>query len=135
MLDELKRFALVTSGMAELTKARAEQVVKDLVKAGDIRRDQASSLVHELLRRSQENRKEVAAFVKAEISKQVEGLGLATKRDLERIERRVTRLEGSTKKPAAKKTAPKKSTAKKTTAQKKATGSKSGSAGSNGSSG
>lgn len=130
MLDELKRLALVTSGMAELTRARAEQLVKDLVKAGDVRRDQASSLVLELLRRSQENRKEIATYVKAEISKQVEGLGLATKRDLERIERKVGRLESATKKkPAAKKPST------KTAAKKKTAAPRSGSTGSTGSDG
>lgn len=131
MLEELRRMALITSGVAELTKNRAEAVVKDLVKAGDIRKDQTSGLVKELLRRSQENRKELTRFVRSEITHQIEGLGLASGKDLERLERRITRLEstapkvtkaasvsGSSSKTAAKKTASKQSSAKKATAKK-----------------
>ena len=137
MLEELRRMALITSGVAELTKNRAEQVVKDLVKAGDIRKDQTSGLVKELLRRSQENRKELTRFVRSEITQQIEGLGLASGKDLERLERRITRLEStapkvtkaasvsaesSAAKPAAKKTTPKKTAVKKTPAKKPASG-------------
>ena len=127
MLDEIRRMALITSGVAELTRNRAEQIVRDLVKAGDVRRDQTSGLVKELLKRSSENRRELTRFVRAEIQNQIEALGLATKRDLERIERRVTRLESSSpkkttsKKTTARKTTSKSTTAKKTTAKKTTT--------------
>lgn len=113
MLDELRRAALITSGVAELTRSRAEQVVKDLVKAGDVRRDQASSLVRELMKRSEQNRKDLAGFVRSEIQNQIANLGLATKRDVERLERRVGRIEERSK-ASKKKTTRKKTTAKTT---------------------
>ena len=130
MFEELRRMALITSGVAELTKNRAEQVVKDLVKAGDIRKDQTSGVVKELLRRSQENRRELTRFVRSEIKHQIEGLGLASGKDLERLERRITRLESTAPKVtkaasvsggSGSKTTAKRSTAKKTTAKKSAT--------------
>jgi len=123
MLDELRRAALITSGVAELTRARAEQVVKDLVKAGDVRKDQASSVVKELLKRSEQNRKELSRFIRSEIQNQVASLGFANKRDVERLERRITRLEDKAKTAGAssagtKSSAPKrKSTASKTSAR------------------
>jgi polyhydroxyalkanoate synthesis regulator phasin len=118
MLDELRRVALFSSGVVELTRHQAEQVVKDLVKSGDLRRKQASTAAKELVDRSKQNRKELLRFVRAEIQNQIEGLGLATKRDLERLERRVTRLEGDRKSTGpAKKTSAKKTTAKKSTAK------------------
>jgi polyhydroxyalkanoate synthesis regulator phasin len=94
--------ALVTSGIAELTRHRAEQIVKDFVKTGDVRKDQTSGVIKELLKRSAENRKELAGFVRAEIRNQMESLGVASKRDFERLERRVVRLEerGKTTKPS-----------------------------------
>ena len=130
MLDELRRVALFSSGVAELTRHQAEQVVKDLVKSGDLRRKQASTAAKELVDRSKQNRKELLRFVRSEIQNQIEGLGLATKRDLERLERRITRLETDRKSSGspAKKTSAKKTTAKKTTAKKttsKSTASKS----------
>ena len=96
-----------------------EQIVKDLVKKGEVGREQASGVVKDLMERSKDNRREVAAFVRGEIRSQIESLGLATKRDFERLERRVGRLEERAKKTTApKKTAAPKSAAKKTTAKK-----------------
>ncbi|MGI8775397.1 MAG: phasin family protein [Actinomycetota bacterium] len=116
MLEELRRVAIVTSGVAELTRNRAEQVAKNLVKAGDVRKDQTSVLVRELLRRSAENRKELTNFVRSEIKHQIEGLGLASKRDVERLERRITRLESGGKTSAVKKKSAAKKSTRKTSA-------------------
>lgn len=125
MWDELRRAALVTSGLAELTRHRAEQLVKDLVKAGDLGKDQTSAAVKELLRRSAENRRELTALVRSELQTQIENLGLATRRDLDRLERRVTRLEervktGSTVRPVSKGRKKTPAAKRKTTVQRSA---------------
>jgi polyhydroxyalkanoate synthesis regulator phasin len=122
MLDELRRVALVTSGVAELTRNRAEQIVRDLVRSGDVRRDKASSTVKELLTFAKENRREVLVMLRDEVRSQVESLGVATKRDLDRLERRLERLENRSERgQAATSEARSKTTAKKTTARKKST--------------
>lgn len=118
MLDEVRRLALFGSGVAELTRHQAEQIVKDLVKAGDVRRQQASSAARDLYDRSRENRKQMTSIIRSEIQNQVQNLGLASKRDLERLERRIARLESERKKTTAKRSTAKKSTAKKSTAKK-----------------
>ena len=115
MLDELRRVALFTSGVAELTRHRAEQIVKDLVQRGDVRREQASAAVREIMDASRQSRQELIRFVRGEIQAQVANLGLASKRDLERLERRIVRLE-SQGKMAAKRSTAKKSTRKSTKA-------------------
>ena len=115
MLDEVRRLAMFGSGVAELTRHQAEQIVKDLVKAGDVRRQQASTAARDLYERSRENRLQLTSIVRSEIQNQVQNLGLASKRDLERLERRIARLEGDRKKTTTKKTTAKKSTSKKTT--------------------
>ncbi len=114
MLDEMRRLALFGSGVAELTRHQAEQIIKDLVKAGDVRRQQASAAARELYERSRENRMQLVAIVQTEIRNQIQNLGLATKRDLERLERRVARLEAERKKTTARGSTAKKSAAKKT---------------------
>jgi polyhydroxyalkanoate synthesis regulator phasin len=125
MLDELRRIALFGSGVAELTRHQAEQVVKDLVKQGEVRRQQASSVARDLVERSRQNRVELLRVIRTEIRNQIESLGVASKRDFERLERRIARLEGDRKKTSAKKpTSGAKSTAKKTAS--KSTGTRSG---------
>jgi len=121
MLDEVRRLALFGSGVAELTRHQAEQIVKDLVKAGDVRRQQASTAARDLYDRSRENRKQLTSIIRTEIENQVQNLGLASKRDLERLERRITRLESERKKTTTKRTTAKKSTGKKTTSSRSST--------------
>lgn len=94
MKDDLRRVALFGSGVAELTRHRAEQLARDLIE------------------RSKQNRGELLRLVRDEISNQLEALGVATKRDVERLERRVARME------ANKKTATKTSTARKKSSSK-----------------
>ena len=115
MLDELRRVALFTSGVAELTRHRAEQMVKDLVQRGDVGREQASAAVREIMDASKQSRQELVRFVRSEIQAQVANLGLASKRDVERLERRVARLESQGRTATTRSTA-KKSTRKSTTA-------------------
>ena len=128
MRDELRRMALFGSGVAELTRHGAERIVRGWVKSGDVRREQASSLVKELVDRSREARAELRGFVQAEIRNQIASLGVASAREVERLERRVARLEDRAReqaapskktagspKPTAKKTTRKKTGAKKTT--------------------
>lgn len=98
MRDEVRRMALFGSGVAELTRHRAEQ------------------LARELLERSKQNRDEMLRLVRSEIENQIAHLGVPSKRDVERLERRITRLEAQVKE-ATRKTAAKK-TAKKTVKKK-----------------
>ena len=100
MRDEVRRMALFGSGVAELTRHRAEQLARDLVE------------------RSKQNRDELMKLIRGEIQNQIASVGVATKRDLERLERRVTRLEGQIKDLNQKKAAPKKTVSKKTVAKK-----------------
>ena len=79
MRDDLRRMALFGSGVAELTRNRAEQIARDL------------------LERSKQNRDELMKVIRGEIQNQIAALGVGTKRDLERLERRITRLESQLK--------------------------------------
>jgi polyhydroxyalkanoate synthesis regulator phasin len=117
MKDEFRRWALLGSGVAELTRNHAERIVKDMVAAGDVKRKQASKVVKDLMETSKANRQEFLKIVRSEIQGQIQNLGLVTQRDLDRVERRVARLETSAKAAPRKKTTRKKSTAKKTTAR------------------
>ena len=122
MRDEIRRIALITSGVVELTRNRAEAIVRDLIKSGDLSGGQATQAVKDLMERSKQNRDEILNLIRSEIRNQIESIGLASKRDIERLERRVARLEDRPSAPTTaqkthKKTSKKtnKKTAKKTT--------------------
>jgi polyhydroxyalkanoate synthesis regulator phasin len=131
LLDEVRRLALFTSGIAELTRNRAEKIVRSWG-GGDLSNARASTMVRQLVQTSKENRSELLSLIRSEIKNQARTVGLADGREVERLERRVERLEeqlknerakSGTAKTTARKSSSKKSTrsAKKTSAGKKKT--------------
>lgn len=140
MSNAWQRYLEVAGSMTETTRKRAESVVRALVKQGEIASDRAEKAVDDLLSRSEANRKAVTSIVRTETEKAVGRLGLARQSDVDRLARRVEKLEqqtGGAKKSASKKSASKKSAAKKSAAKKTSPPKKSGpgSAGSGGGTG
>jgi polyhydroxyalkanoate synthesis regulator phasin len=128
--DMLKRYLDAGIAFTQMTRARAEGIVKDLVKAGEVQRDQTQERVDELMDRSRKNTEQLLELVRAEVRQQFSAMGLATKDDIQRIEARLnttgtSRASGTAKRststakkaPAAKRPA-KKSTATKASAKK-----------------
>lgn len=119
--DFLKRYLDAGLAFTALTQARAEALVKDLVKAGEVQADQAREVVTDLLERSRKNSEKLIETVRTEVRSQITGLGLVSKADLDKLEARVAGLFGAATKPAkaaAKKATPK--ATKKTPAKKAA---------------
>ena len=108
--DVLKRYLDAGMAFTQLTRSRAEAMVKELVRAGEVRRDRTQETVDELVDRSRRNTEAVLALVRKEVTSQLSQLGLATKEDLARLERK---LAGGTRSTAAKKAPAKKAPAKK----------------------
>lgn len=92
MQDELRRWATVGSGVAELVLNRAEQLVKELVREGEIQREAAAGVVRDIMERTKDDRDEVARALRVEIQNQTAQLGLASAREVERLEGAVDRL-------------------------------------------
>ncbi len=93
--DALKKYLDAGMAFTALTRARAEQVVKDLVAAGDLQRNQAKGAIDELLDRSRKNTETLAEQVRQEVDSQLANLGLARKGDVERLEQELAKLKGS----------------------------------------
>ncbi|HZQ26223.1 MAG TPA: hypothetical protein VFA94_00870 [Acidimicrobiales bacterium] len=126
--DTLKRYLDAGAAFTQMTRSRAEAIVKDLVKAGELQREQTQSQVEELVERSRRNTEQLLALVRKEVAAQLKQLGVVTKVDLARIEGRVSsfmpgraaakKAAGSAKKAPAKKAG---STAKRGAAKKAST--------------
>ena len=97
--DLLKRYLDAGIAFTALTQARAEALVKDLVKAGEVQADQARDAVTDLLERSRTNTEKLLEAVRQEVRSQITGLGLASKSDLDRLEARIAGLFGAASKP------------------------------------
>ncbi len=116
----LKRYLDAGMAFTALTQAKAEALVKDLVKTGEVQTEQAQAVVTDLVERSRKNTEAFIDQVRQEISSSAESLGLATIADLTRVEKLIEAIKpGSTSPaPAPKKTPAKKAPAKKAVAKK-----------------
>jgi heparin binding hemagglutinin HbhA len=137
--DVLKRYIDAGLAFTALTQARAEELVKDLVRIGEVQADQAREAVTDLLERSRKNSEKLLETVRIEVRHQITSLGLATQADLDKIEQRIASVIGTATAPAmaaakkvpakkkapAKKPAPKKAAAKKKAPAKRAPAKKS----------
>jgi polyhydroxyalkanoate synthesis regulator phasin len=129
--DLLRRSLDAGVAFTQLTRKRAEGIVKDLVRSGEVSREQATARVEELMERSRQTTEFVVAVVRKEIDDRVAQLNLVTRDDLTAFAGRIgipvrgaktAKKAPATKSPAkkapAKKAAAKKAPAKKSAAKK-----------------
>jgi polyhydroxyalkanoate synthesis regulator phasin len=91
--DLFKRYLDVGITFTQLTRAKAEELVNQWVKAGEVGVDQAQARVDDLVERSRRNSEQFFDFIRKEIANQLSAMGLATKTDLATLEARVTAAE------------------------------------------
>jgi polyhydroxyalkanoate synthesis regulator phasin len=126
-LDALRKYLEAGMAFTQTTRARAEEIVANLVRAGELQTEQTQQQVQDLVDRSRQNTDRLVDVVRKEILAQLGSLGFATKADLAKLERKVDAAVKATKPAAAKKAtatnavSARKSTAKKSTAKKSTT--------------
>jgi polyhydroxyalkanoate synthesis regulator phasin len=76
--DILKRYLEAGMAFTQMTRTRAEAIVKDLVHAGDVQREQAQDRVEELVERSRKNTDALLALVRKEIRSQLKEFGITS---------------------------------------------------------
>jgi polyhydroxyalkanoate synthesis regulator phasin len=124
--DQLRRYLDAGVAFTQLTRQRAESIVKDLVRSGELSREQTATRVEELLEWSRQNTEAVVSIVRKEIDDRVAQLNLVTRDDVSSLLARLglpgaaaaARRATGGRRGAAKKATAKKATAKKATAKK-----------------
>jgi polyhydroxyalkanoate synthesis regulator phasin len=122
----LKRYIDAGVQFTQLTQKKAEALVNDLVKSGEVNAGQAQAMVTELVERSRKSTEALFEQVRVEVRRQLKAFGVATKDDLARVQRKATEAaaaaagaaKATAKKATAKKATAKKAPARKTTAKK-----------------
>ena len=100
-----KRFMEAGMQFTEMRRSQARQLAAELVEQGQLARDQVSATVDEIVAMSRKRSEELRDLVRHEVQRQLGALGLATKEDLARLERKVNAT--AKKATATKKTATK----------------------------
>jgi polyhydroxyalkanoate synthesis regulator phasin len=114
-IEIVQRFLDAGADLTHMTQRNAERLVKSLVDAGDVQSTQAQRMVSDLVDQGRKNRERLTALIDREVRAQIGRMGLASKTDLRRLERKVDSLQRSAGTKSAKKSAKpaKKSTKKK----------------------
>ena len=123
--DPFRRYIDAGAALTQLTVARAEELVQELLKDGGFQRKEAQTKVEDLFERSRKSTESLLSLVHAEVSDQLSSLGIGSLEDLARQVASVigrgtstTPAKGTAAKKTAKKAAAKKSVAKKSVAKK-----------------
>ena len=121
--DLLKRYLDAGVTFTQLTQQKAEAIVKDLVKAGEVQTGEAGKRVEELLERSRQSTEGLVELVRGEVRSQVSKLGLVPKKEVDALRKELAALKAQqprtvVKKAPATAAAVKKTVAKKTVAKK-----------------
>jgi polyhydroxyalkanoate synthesis regulator phasin len=110
---------LVEAGLGALTPSRARDLARSLAQGQPL--EQVNRLARDLMEWSRASRERLTETVSREVRRQVKGLGIATKDDLDALRKRVRELEttrGTARKSASRSSLRKRSTAKKSTTRK-----------------
>jgi len=72
----IKRYLDAGMAFTQMTQAKAEAIVRDLVKTGEVQANRTEDLVNELLDRSRRNTEALLELVRSEVRSQLTSLGL-----------------------------------------------------------
>ena len=92
--DLFKRSLEAGTSFLDMTRERAEAMVKEWVDAGDLGRGRAQKAVEQVLERSRKASDELRGMVRKEIGDQLAALGVATREDIARLEAKIDAAAG-----------------------------------------
>jgi polyhydroxyalkanoate synthesis regulator phasin len=94
VLDALKNYLSLATGLTEVTRQRATAAAKALVASGEARAESVTTLAEDLIAASNRNREAVNALVKFEVERTLGRLGFAGVDQMEAAQARIVALEG-----------------------------------------
>lgn len=89
----LARLLTISVGALNLTRERAEKLVEEWEKEGEVRRKDMKKTVNELVKKGERERDELKSTIDERVAELTKKLGVITKNDLEKITAKLERLE------------------------------------------
>lgn len=93
MLELIKKSLLLGLGAITVTKEKVEEIVDELIKKGELAKDERSKAIQDLLNKGKEQEKILSAKISEEVQKAINKIGLATKDDLAKLEKKIQNLK------------------------------------------
>ena len=95
MFDLLKKIILTGIGIASMTKDKIEELGKKISEESKLSAEEGKRLVQDLLRQSEKAKNHLEAEVQKFVKIALEKLDIPTHEDLNRLEKRIKKLENS----------------------------------------
>ncbi|MBN2980015.1 MULTISPECIES: phasin family protein [Cohnella] len=92
MKEALNKAFSLGLGVAAASKEQVEKLVDELVKKGEMSRAESFGFVDEWLQKGEESRRKLESYIQERIQTALGERNLATKADIERLERRLDEL-------------------------------------------
>ena len=80
--DGLRRYVEAATALTQITRARAEELVRELIKAGEVERHRAQDWVETLVKTSRDRSEALVDTVRGEVRQQLKELGFTNVDDL-----------------------------------------------------
>lgn len=88
----VKRSFLAGIGLLSMTHEKAQKIVGELTRRGEVQKDEAEEWVERLVQRGEEERQSLRKLIHDEVKSALDELGLATKQDLQNLTTRIDAL-------------------------------------------
>ena len=118
--DGLRRYLEAGMTLTQITRTRANELVRELIKAEELDRHKAQDWVEDLVKASRERSEALISTVRGEVRKQLKELGFTNVDDLAKKVADILSRSSAAARKATKKTPAKKATARKAPAKKTA---------------
>jgi polyhydroxyalkanoate synthesis regulator phasin len=92
-MDMIKKAMLLGLGVISLTKEKAEEVVDDLIKRGEVSKQERLKMVDKLLKEAEKKEEELTGKINEIVQKTITQIGLVSKKDLEALSKRLAAIE------------------------------------------
>ena len=89
MSDIIKKVFLAGLGAVTLTREKAEDIIEELVKKGELTHEEKPGVLNDLLKATEKRKDEMQNFVKEEVQKVLKTLNIPTGDELNNLEKRL----------------------------------------------
>ena len=92
-MDTIKKTMLLGLGAISLTKEKAEGIIDDLVKRGEVKEKDRTVMLEKLLKEGEMQKNELEGKISASVQKVMTSIGLPTQKDFKNILKRLDGIE------------------------------------------
>ncbi len=92
MLEFFERGFMATMGAVSLTREKTQEMVDDLVRRGEISKDEGKQLVDRMVRKGQEEQESFRKMVRQEVQVMLKELDLPDKQEIESLKEKIDTL-------------------------------------------